>query len=90
MSALNGWMWLVAALVIAAIELLLPGWIFMGLAGAVGIMAVLLISGVWTATLPITLVVTAVLSAVIWFALRRFVGVRGAGEKKIWTRDIND
>lgn len=90
MSALNGWLWLVAALVIAAIELLLPGWIFMGLAGAVGIMAVLLISGVWTATLPITLVVTAALSAVIWFALRRFVGVRGAGEKKIWTRDIND
>ena len=90
MSALNGWLWLVAALLIAAVELLLPGWIFMGLAGAVGIMAVLLITGVWTASLPVTLVVTALLSAVIWFALRRLVGVRGAGEKKIWTRDIND
>ncbi|SCY76686.1 NfeD family protein [Paracoccus tibetensis] len=90
MSALNGWLWLVAALVIATIELLLPGWIFMGLAGAVGIMAVLLITGVWTASLPVTLVVTAVMSAVIWFALRRIAGPRSAGEKKIWTRDIND
>ncbi|WP_410219075.1 hypothetical protein [Paracoccus sp. (in: a-proteobacteria)] len=89
MTMLNGWLWLVAALVLAAAELLLPGWILMGIAGAVGVMAVLLLSGVWTAGLPVTLVVTAVLSAVIWFALRRVAGTR-EGQVRIWDRDIND
>ncbi len=89
MTVLNGWLWLVAALVLAAAELLLPGWILMGIAGAVGVMAVLLLSGVWTAGLPVTLVVTAVLSAVIWFALRRVAGTR-EGQVRIWDRDIND
>jgi hypothetical protein len=35
------------------------------------------------------LVVTAVLTGVIWVVLRRFFGT-GADEVKIWTRDIND
>ncbi|MFN3275793.1 MAG: hypothetical protein ACK41U_14115 [Paracoccus sp. (in: a-proteobacteria)] len=85
MSALNGWLWLIAAL-----ELLAPGWVFMGLAGAVGVMAVLILSGAWSGGLPMALVVTALLSAVIWFALRRLAGPRGAGGVRIWDRDIND
>jgi membrane protein implicated in regulation of membrane protease activity len=76
MSVLNGWLWLIAAFGLAALELLAPGWVFMGLAGAVGVMAVLLLSGAWSGGLPLALVATALLSAVIWFALRRLAGRR--------------
>ena len=35
---MNGWWWLIAGLVLAGIELLVPGWAFMGLAASVGLM----------------------------------------------------
>ncbi len=75
-AVMDGRLWLAAALVLAAAELLLPGWLFMGLAGAVGILAVLLLSGIWTAGLPLTLLVTAALAGVIWVALRCVAGPR--------------
>lgn len=85
----NGWLWLIAALVLAGIELLLPGWVFMGIAAAVGIMGLALLAGLWTGGLPMALVVTAILSGVIWLILRRAMGVQ-RGQVKIWDRDIND
>lgn len=86
---LNGWLWIVVALVLAVLELFAPGWIFMGIAAAVGLMGLLLISGIWSAGLPVTLVVTAALSGVIWLILRRVAGVN-KGQVRIWDRDIND
>lgn len=85
----NGWLWMVAALVLAFLELLLPGFFLLGIAGAVAIMGALLLLGLWPAGLPAALVVTAILSGVIWALLRRFVGVRD-GQVRIWDRDIND
>lgn len=86
---LNGWLWIVAALILAALELFLPGWVFMGLAASVGLMGVLLLTGVWGAGLPLTLVVTAVMSGLIWLLFRRlWPGSRG--DRRIWDRDINE
>lgn len=86
---LNGWLWIIAALVLAALELFAPGWVFMGLAASVGLMGVLLLTGIWTAGLPVTLVVTAILSGIVWLILRRVAG-GGRGRVRIWDRDIND
>lgn len=86
---LNGWLWLIAAMVLAALELLAPGWVFMGLAASVGFMGVLLLTGLWGAGLPVTLVVTAILSGVVWLVLRRVAGVN-KGQVRIWDRDINE
>lgn len=86
---MNGWLWLIAALILAGAELLIPGWVFMGLASSVGLMGVLLISGVWTAGLPITLVVTALLSAAVWLVFRR-LWPSTRGTVRIWDRDINE
>ena len=86
---MNGWLWIVVALVLGAVEILLPGWIFLGSAVAVGLMGLLILSGVWGAGLPLTLVVTALLSGLIWLALRRIFGA-SRGSVRIWTRDIND
>ena len=85
----NGWIWIIAALILAALELALPGWFFLGLAISVLLMGIALLIGLWTGSLPIALVVTAVLTGVIRLALRRVFGT-SKGEVKIWTRDIND
>lgn len=85
----NGWLWIIAALVLALIELMLPGYIFMGVALATALMGVALLAGLWTGSLPVALVVTAILSGVIWLALSRMRGV-DRSETRIWHRDIND
>lgn len=85
----NGWLWMIAALLLAAVELILPGYVFMGMAGAVLVMGLLLLTGVWGAGLPTTLVATAVLSGLIWFLLSRMIGVDRSAAR-IWRDDIND
>lgn len=89
MSWVNGWLWIVVALVLGVFELFAPGWVFLGIAASVCLMGLLLLSGIWSAGLPATLVVTAVLSGIIWLILRRFAGVN-KGQVRIWDRDIND
>ena len=86
---MNGWIWIIAALVLAGLELALPGWFFLGAAIAVGLVGLALLAGLWTGGLPMALVVTAILTGVIWLVLRRIFGT-SRGEVKIWDRDIND
>ena len=86
---MNGWLWIVVALVLAALELALPGWFFLGAAIAVGLIGLALLAGIWTGGLPLALVVTALLTGAIWLALRGIFGT-SRGEVRIWTRDIND
>lgn len=85
----NGWLWVIAALVLALAELILPGYVFMGMAGAVAVMGVLLLTGLWAGGLPAALVVTAVLSGLIWLVLSRMAGV-DRSNVRVWHRDIND
>ena len=54
----NGWLWIIAALLLALIEMILPGYVFLGLAAAVGVMGVVLLAGLWGWGLPAALVVT--------------------------------
>jgi membrane protein implicated in regulation of membrane protease activity len=89
MSWDNGWLWLIAALVLALLELLAPAWIFLGVAIAVALMGLVLLMGLWSGGLPMALVVTAILSGVIWYLLRRMAGVR-KDQVRVWKRDIND
>ena len=85
----GGWLWIVAALVLGALEILLPGWILLGTAIAIGLMGIAILSGLWTAGLPLTLVAIAALSGLCWLALRRIFG-SSRGDVRVWTRDIND
>ena len=86
---MSGWIWIIAALVLAALELALPGWFFLGAAIAVLLMGLALLLGLWTGGLPMALVVTAILTGLAWLVLRRVFGA-SRGEVKIWDRDIND
>ena len=86
---MNGWIWLIAALLIGMIEVVLPVWIFLGTAIAVLIMGLILLSGLWVPSLPVALVATGIVSGIVWLILRRAMGVTH-GQKKIWRTDIND
>jgi membrane protein implicated in regulation of membrane protease activity len=88
------WVWGVAAVVLAIGEVLIPGFVLLGFAlGAAVVGLILLVGGplaVWLGgSLPILLLVFAVVSLVSWLALRRWVGVY-RGQVKTFDHDIND
>jgi membrane protein implicated in regulation of membrane protease activity len=88
------WVWAVAAVALGILEVLLPGFILLGFAIGAGLVALnFLIGGplaLWlTSSLPLTLLVFALLSVVAWIALRRVFGVR-EGQIKTFDHDIND
>lgn len=85
----SGWTWLIVGLVLAALELLAPGYIFLGIAISSALMGLVLLTGLIAPSLPVLLIIIAALSGVIWLILRRVVGVQ-KGQVKIWDRDIND
>ncbi len=83
------WVWMSAAVVMATLEVLAPGYIFLGFAaGAMAVGALLLVS-VPLGGLPMTLLVFAVASLLAYLAMRKVFGLKG-GSVKIWDRDIND
>jgi len=84
------WIWMVAALVLAIAEVLIPGWIFFGFAvGAVFLGSVIWL-GIGTGlSMAWTLVIFAVLSLIAYILMRQIFGIR-RGQVKIWDRDIND
>lgn len=81
-------MWMVGALVLAAIEVLIPGWVFLGFAlgGVVTGIALLVFPSL--AGSAMIWLLFAILSLAGWLLLRRLFGRRD--QVKIWTRDIND
>ncbi len=85
------WVWIIAALALATLEVVAPAQIFLGFAvGALGV-GIALFAGVpgLATSLPLTSLVFAFLSLIAWVGVRRMVGVR-AGQVKVWEKDIND
>ena len=85
----SGWTWIIIALVLGLLELFAPGYVFLGVAVASGLMGLVLLTGAFSPSLPVLLIIIAVLSGLIWLVLRRVMGVR-TGQVRIWDRDIND
>ncbi|WP_375175418.1 NfeD family protein [Pseudooceanicola sp.] len=88
------WVWIAAALVLGIIEVLAPGFIFLGFSiGALAIGVLLLVGGpaatAISGSLAVLLVVFGLVSALAWVVLRRVVGVR-RGQVTIFERDVND
>jgi membrane protein implicated in regulation of membrane protease activity len=82
------WVWIVMGFALGVLEVLAPGFIFLGFAiGAVatGLLVAIGISG----SLPMLLLIFALLSFVAWLGLRRVFG-RMNGQVKLWDRDVND
>ena len=88
------WIWLAAGLAVGVLELLLPGYVFVGLALGMAGTGLVLWSGIWPAAwigagLANGLLAAAVLALLAWAALRLLVGVRKGQTTRI-TRDINE
>ncbi|MEM9012892.1 MAG: hypothetical protein AAGE18_16835 [Pseudomonadota bacterium] len=88
------WIWVAAGLALGILELVVPGYIFLGFAIGAVTSGILLafggpIAAGMTTSLPLLLVIFGVISLVAWLALRRFVGIR-RGQVKVWDRDINE
>lgn len=86
------WLWIVAALALAIIEIFVPAFVFLGL--AIGALVVGLglgfgLLGVVGAGPSVLLILFAGTSLVAAIGLRRVLGVR-RGQVKTWDRDINE
>lgn len=83
------WVWVVAGFLIGGLEILAPGYIFLGFAIGAVTTGVFLGFGILSGGPAFLLLTFALCSLVAWFALRKTMGVR-AGQVKVWDRDIND
>lgn len=83
------WVWMAAAVILAILEVLAPGYIFLGFAIGAFLMGLGLAVGVAGFSLAWALVIFAVLSLISFLVLRKVFGIRH-GQVKIWDRDINE
>ena len=86
---LTWWIWLAAALALGILEIVLPGFIFLGFAIGAAIAGLLLVIPGFAPGLPVLLLVFAVLSLVAWLILRRMFALPH-GQVKTFHHDIND
>lgn len=94
MTAGVWWVWAVAALLLGCLEMVLPGFVLLGFGIGAACVALMLVAGGplagWIgSSLPLALVIFAVLSLVAWIALRQFIGRRD-GQTKTFDHDVND
>jgi membrane protein implicated in regulation of membrane protease activity len=83
------WAWVVGGFALGVLEVISPGYIFLGFAlGAIAVGALVAL-GVLGGSLPVLLAVFAFASVAAWFGLRATMGVR-KDQVKRWDRDIND
>ncbi len=83
------WVWVVAGMGLAILEVVIPGYIFAGFAVAAVLTGGLIWLGVLGGNLAMMLAVFAVVSLGAWAGLRALFG-KNLGEVKRWDRDIND
>jgi ABC-type phosphate transport system permease subunit len=79
----------VAGFALGVVEVLLPGYIFLGFAVGAVLTGVLVGLGVIGGTVAPLVFAFALMSLIAWFCLRRVFGVH-QGAVKIWDRDVND
>jgi inner membrane protein len=82
------WAWVILGFALGVLEVLAPGFIFLGFAIGAVVTGALVGLGV-PAGVPALILIFAVVSVIAWLVLRRVVGVR-EGQVKVWDRDIND
>ncbi len=83
------WVWVVAGFALGVLEVIMPGYIFLGFAIGAVVVGAGLGLGLLGGSVPLLILVFALASLAAWLALRRTMGVRGS-PGKIWHKDIND
>ena len=82
------WAWVILGFALGVLEVLAPGFIFLGFAVGAVVTGILVGFGIPAGPAALILIF-AVVSVAAWLVLRRVVGVR-EGQVKVWDRDINE
>jgi inner membrane protein len=82
------WVWIAGGFALGVLEVMLPGFIFLGFAIGAVLTGLFLLLGI-PIGLPALLLIFALLSLASWFALRAKFG-NNEGQVKIWHKDINE
>ena len=83
------WVWIAGGFVIAIVETLVPGYIFLGFAFGAIFTGLLISFGMMGENLVLLILVFALASLASWLALRQLFGLQNNRAKQ-WTTDIND
>jgi inner membrane protein len=83
------WVWIVAGFALGVLEVIVPGYIFLGFAIGAVITGALIGINVLGSSLPLAILVFAVASLAAWLGLGRMLG-RHEGQVKLWDKDVND
>lgn len=83
------WVWLAAALGLAVLEVLLPGFIFLGFAIGAVIMTTIVALFPTAMTAPVAMAVFTGLSLASWIVLRVMFRKQSSGARRVM-HDIND
>lgn len=83
------WLWIAGGFAIGIVEVLAPGYIFLGFAIGAVLVGLVLWSGLLAIGLPVQIALFAAVSVLAWLGLRR-VFPYSRGSVKRWTRDINE
>ena len=66
-----------------------PAFVLLGFAIGTAVTGGLIALGLLGSSMPVLILVAAVISLIAWLLMRRIIGLR-RGQTKIWKRDIND
>ncbi len=83
------WIWLCLAIVLGVLEILAPGYIFLGFAVAALLVSLILLGFGPLFPLPALILLFAVLSLISWLILRKLFAAR-SGQVRKFDHDIND
>ncbi len=83
------WVWIVGGIALAVLEILAPAFVLLGFSVGALATGVLIAVGVLGSSLPVLILVFAVVSLAAWLVLRKVFGLK-RGQVKIWEKDIND
>lgn len=83
------WVWIVLGFALGVLEILAPGYIFLGFAIGAVLTGIMVGLGLAPGGVAALILVFALASLLAWLVLRRTMGVR-KNQVKEWTKDIND
>ncbi|SEL14761.1 NfeD family protein [Pacificibacter marinus] len=83
------WIWGLGAVALLVLEIMAPGFLFLGFGVGAAVVSALLGFGIAPLNPAVLVLIFAVVSMAAWFGMRSVFGVR-KGQVKTWKTDIND
>jgi inner membrane protein len=83
------WVWVVAGFALGVLEVIVPGYIFLGFAIGAVITGSLIGLGVLGSSFTVAVLIFSLASLAAWYLLRAALG-KHEGQVKIWHKDVND